>query len=83
MHPIHDAAVRPQDDRVARIDLVDESRMLDHRSNRWPLHFVKPVDRINLVDRLDLDLLDGEFLGELDQPVDVPGVDSAPDRARP
>lgn len=75
MHSIHHAAVRTEDDRMGRIDLRDETSMVDHRAHRGEVQIsIEPVDGVDLGDRVEWNLLHRKTGGQLDQAIDVPRV---------
>lgn len=55
MHSIHDATARSENDRIGRIDLLDELHLFDDQTNRWrPEVITEPVIGVHLVDGIDM-----------------------------
>ncbi len=75
MHPIHDPAVGAEDDRVLRIDILNQVDVIDDRSNgRTTESVVEPVDGVDLLDRVETDIHDRQLGRQLDKPVNVPSI---------
>lgn len=74
MHPVHNPAVRSEYDGVIKVDFAHESAMLDDTPYSWALPLVEPVHGINLADRVEAHMLDGQPLRQDDEPVDVPSI---------
>lgn len=57
MHPVHDAAVRVNDDRVAQVSRVHQPAVLDDVADSWWTAVVEPVGRVELSDLLQRKVL--------------------------
>src|SRR5918995_4611065 len=75
MHAVHYTTVEPENDRVRQVHCFDHPSVVHDPPNRCTLELVvEPVDGVDLVDRCQLNVLDRQRATELDQPVDVPGI---------
>jgi len=76
VHPVHHPTVGAQDDGIRRIDLLDQPDVLDHLADRGLFRFVEPVRGVHLRDGRHRHLLDFERRAQVDQAIDVPGVEA-------
>ena len=76
MHPVHDPTVGAEDDRVLRINLLNQVDVIDDGSNGRAMEsVVEPVDGVDLLDRVEGDIHDWQLSRQLDEPVNVPGIE--------
>jgi hypothetical protein len=73
MHSIHNSTVRPQDDRICQLDRLHETHMVGDVTHGQGL---RPIGGVQLPDRAQGHLLNGEITGQLDQPINIPGIDA-------
>jgi hypothetical protein len=77
MHAVHHASIRPEDDRIRRIDCQYQSNVIDDVTDRWPIRPVEePVLGVDLGYCVEADLDDREVSTQLDQTMDVPSVET-------
>ena len=77
VHPVHDSAVGTEDDRVRDVHLGDEPDVLDDSpDSRDDRSVLEPVVGVDLGDRVEGYVEDGESLAQLDQSIDVPRVEA-------
>lgn len=77
MHAIHHPPVRAEDDWVREVDLFDQPEVIyDATHGRDLLLAIEPVDGVDLGDVIDRHVRDREIAAELNQPVDIPSIES-------
>jgi len=76
MHTVHHTAVGANDDRIREVHLLNQPDVLDDLADGSRIALVEPLDRVELPDRAEVDLVDIERGAESDETIDIPGVEA-------
>lgn len=74
VHSVHYSTGTIENDRIAQIDFINQSHVLQQRSASWRIPFMLvPVRFIQFGNISKLDVLDRKVAAQLNQPANVPG----------
>ena len=75
VHPVHHSPIDAKDDRIRRVNLLDESKMINYLADCGDFQAaIKPILRVQVLDALHRNFPEWEISTQTDQSIDIPSV---------
>jgi hypothetical protein len=75
VHPVHHSPIGAKDDRIRRVDPLDEPKMVDYLADTGNFQAaIKPILRVQVLKALQRNLPEWEISAQTDQSIDIPSV---------